>query len=76
MTQIIVPDLGDAIEKVEIALWHKNVGDRVGLDEDLVELVTDKASFNVAAPTGGVLKKIVFPAGQQAGIGDILGEIE
>ena len=65
MVQIKVPDLGDGIDKVEIALWHKNVGDQVGQDEDVVELVTDKASFNVMASVGGVIRNIYVKEGKR-----------
>ena len=74
--KIIVPDLGDGIEKVEVVLWHVNAGARVRKGDDLVELVTDKASFNVASPADGVLKKIAVPAGKEAPVGAALGEIE
>ena len=73
---IIVPDLGDGIDKVEIALWHKNAGDLVDQDEDVVELVTDKASFNVPASVGGIIKNIYVKEGQEAPIGAILADME
>ena len=73
---IKVPDLGDGIDKVEIALWHKNIGQRVDQDEDVVELVTDKASFNVSASAGGVIKHIYLKEGQEALIGAVLADIE
>ncbi len=76
MVQIIVPDLGDGIDKVEVVLWHVIEGERTKKDDDLVEVVTDKASFNIPAPCDGILKKIVVPAGREAGIGEVLGEID
>ncbi|MBF0122918.1 MAG: hypothetical protein HQL21_05880 [Candidatus Omnitrophica bacterium] len=76
MVQITVPDLGDGIDRVEVAFWHKNVGERVLQDEDVVELVTDKASFNVPAPAGGIIKNIYVKEGQEVPIGAILADIE
>ena len=76
MTPIIVPDLGDCITKVEVVMWCFVEGSRVEKGEDLVEVVTDKATFNVAAPVTGVLKKIYYFTGQEAEIGCLLGEIE
>ena len=75
MTAILVPDLGDGIIKVEVAAWLCLEGANVIKDDDLVELVTDKASFNIPAPASGVLKMICVPAGQEASIGSLLGEI-
>jgi 2-oxoisovalerate dehydrogenase E2 component (dihydrolipoyl transacylase) len=76
MVFVLVPDLGDGIEKVEVTLWHVKVGEFVQQDDDLVEVVTDKASFNIAAPADGMLRKITVPAGKEALIGEVLGEIE
>jgi 2-oxoisovalerate dehydrogenase E2 component (dihydrolipoyl transacylase) len=76
MVYILVPDLGDGIQKVEVALWHVKVGEFVQQDDDLVEVVTDKASFNIAAPADGMLRKITVAAGKEAMIGEVLGEIE
>jgi pyruvate/2-oxoglutarate dehydrogenase complex dihydrolipoamide acyltransferase (E2) component len=76
MVYVLVPDLGDGIEKVEVALWHVKVGEFVQQDDDLVEVVTDKASFNIAAPADGMLRKITVPAGREAIVGEVLGEIE
>ena len=73
--KIIVPDLGDGIEKVEVVLWHAKPGDPVCQGDDLVELVTDKASFNVPSPAQGVLTAVHIPAGQEVPVGALLGEI-
>lgn len=75
MTAIRVPDLGDGIIKVEVAAWHRPEGQAVMKDDDLVELVTDKASFNIPAPVSGILKAIHVREGQEADIGSSLGEI-
>ena len=75
MTAILVPDLGDGITKVDVVVWHVREGSPVKKDDDLVELVTDKASFNVSAPVSGILRTIHVMAGQNAMVGTSLGEI-
>ena len=55
---------------------HKNVGDRVTDEEDIVELVTDKAAFNVPAGVTGVVKEICIQEGQDMLIGETLAVIE
>ncbi|NTV29421.1 MAG: hypothetical protein HGA80_05010 [Candidatus Omnitrophica bacterium] len=55
--------------------WLCREGDRVRRDDDVVELVTDKAVFNVPAPADGVLRTIKVPAGQEAPVGAVLGYI-
>ena len=76
MVKITVPDLGEGIEKVQIVAWHAAEGGRVKMDEDIVELVTDKAVFNIPAPAEGVLREIRVQAGEDASIGTVLGVIE
>jgi pyruvate/2-oxoglutarate dehydrogenase complex dihydrolipoamide acyltransferase (E2) component len=76
MVQLTIPDLGEGIDQVQVVAWHAKEGDRVRRDDDIVELVTDKAVFNVPAPADGILKKIKVPAGEDAPIGAVLGLIE
>jgi 2-oxoglutarate dehydrogenase E2 component (dihydrolipoamide succinyltransferase) len=73
---IRVPDLGDGVTKTTVACWHHSVGDYINADEDVVELVTEKASFYVPAPQSGTLKEIVASAGQEVEIGGLLGKIQ
>lgn len=76
MTQIIVPELGEGITKATVACWHAKAGDAVRTGDDLVELATDKAVFNVSAEKDGVITQIVVSAGQEAAIGSTLAIIE
>lgn len=75
MTTICVPELGEDIKQATVVEWHVRVGDHVQEDDDIVELVTDKATFNVAAPASGVLKEIKVPAGNDVEIGAVIGVI-
>ena len=76
MPQVILPELGEGIEKAMVAFWHCKVGDPIKKDDELVELVTDKASFNVSADFEGTVKEILVPEGEEANIGQPLAVIE
>jgi len=76
MSEVILPELGEGIKSAIIALWHFNEGDQVKSDDDIVELVTDKASFNVSAGNQGIIKKILYDEGQEAKVGEPLAIIE
>ncbi len=52
-----VPKFSENMETVMVGPWSKNVGDRVDPDDVIVELVTDKASFELQAGEKGVLRK-------------------
>lgn len=76
MANIVVPSLGDSVIEATIIKWVKNEGDAVKIGETIVELETEKANFEVAAETSGVLKSIAKKADEDVEVGDILGEIE
>ena len=76
MVSVVLPELGEGIEKAVVACWHCKAGDQVSKDDDIVEMVTDKASFSVSAGTLGTIKEILIEEGQEARIGQILANIE
>jgi len=75
MKEARLPHLGEGIEKASISYWHKSVGDSVKEGEDLVELVTDKATFNMPSPASGVLKEILLHEGDEVKVGQVLAKI-
>jgi 2-oxoisovalerate dehydrogenase E2 component (dihydrolipoyl transacylase) len=76
MTNIILPELGEGISKATIACWHVKKGDSVQEGQEVCEVVTDKASFVIEAPSAGKLKTISVDEGQEGQVGGILGTIE
>lgn len=76
MGHVLLPELGEGIEKATVACWHAAVGSRVSQDDDIVEVVTDKATFNVPAGIAGIVREIRVPAGGDATIGEVLAVIE
>jgi len=73
--QIKVPTVGESISEVTIANWLKKDGDTVKLDEVIAELESDKATFELTAPSAGVLK-IIKPQGSTVPIGELICEVE
>ena len=63
-----VPDIGDDFKEAVVVEWLVTEGSVVSEGQDLVELVTDKASFVVPSPVNGVLERI------HKGVGEALGE--
>ncbi|MDP3788887.1 MAG: biotin/lipoyl-containing protein [Candidatus Omnitrophota bacterium] len=76
MKKIILPQLGEGIEDAVISLWHLREGDTVKAGDDIVEVVTDKATFNVPSDSSGVIKKIIYAEGDTVKVGDVLAELE
>ena len=76
MIDIVVPAVGESISEVQISQWLKQEGDWVAAGTDLVDLETEKASVQVAAPSDGFLKKILKPSDQFAAVGEVIAQFE
>ncbi|MFA5356135.1 MAG: lipoyl domain-containing protein [Candidatus Omnitrophota bacterium] len=76
MTNVILPELGEGIIKATISYWYFKEGDKVNEKDDLVELATDKATFNLPSPCAGVLSQIAFKEGDEVNVGEVLAAIE
>ncbi|HEX8585812.1 MAG TPA: 2-oxo acid dehydrogenase subunit E2 [Allosphingosinicella sp.] len=74
MIEVLVP-LEQEGTKAVVRAWLKQVGDRVELNDPLVELETDKVAVEVPAPAAGVLREILLETGADAEPGAILGRL-
>jgi pyruvate dehydrogenase E2 component (dihydrolipoamide acetyltransferase) len=62
-TTVEMPKLGNTVEDCLVSAWLKHEGDTVAPGEVIAEIETDKTSFEVTAPVGGVILATFFPAG-------------
>lgn len=76
MYKLKVPELGDDIKDAVVVSWNKQIGDYVSEDEDILELVTDKATFCISSEKSGILKEILVNTGYTVKIGQELAIIE
>lgn len=76
MIEVKLPELAEGVKEATVSYWHMEEGDKVEEAEDLVELTTDKATFNVPAPSTGVISEVFFEEGDTVEVGDILAIIE
>jgi pyruvate/2-oxoglutarate dehydrogenase complex dihydrolipoamide acyltransferase (E2) component len=76
MKEMKLPALGEGIEKACVSYWHKSEGDRIAEGEEIVEMVTEKATFNVPSSVSGVLKEIVAHEGDEVPVGGTLARVE
>lgn len=75
-TEIKVPILPESVADATVAVWHKQPGDSIQRDENLVDLETDKVVLEVPSPVDGVVTKIVRDSGETVTSGELLGVIE
>lgn len=73
---IKVPALGESITEALVARWLKSPGDKVAVDEPVVELETDKITVEVPSPTAGVLSQQLAQVGATVKVGDTIAQID
>ena len=74
--QFKLPDIGEGIAEAEIVAWHVKVGDTVAEDQQLADMMTDKATVEMESPVAGTVTKLAGEVGDQIAIGSVLVEIE
>ncbi len=73
--EIKVPAVGESITEVTLAQWLKQDGDYVEMDENIAELESDKATFELPAEKAGILR-IIAQEGDTLEIGAVVCAIE
>ena len=71
-----LPDIGEGIAEAEIVAWHVKLGDRIEEDQQIADMMTDKATVEMESPVAGKVIKLAGEVGDQIAIGSVLVEIE
>lgn len=71
-----LPDIGEGIAEAEIVKWHIKIGDVVAEDDQIADVMTDKATVEMEAPVSGKIVAIAGEEGDIIAIGSMLVEIE
>src|SRR6476469_3394334 len=71
-----LPDIGEGIAEAEIVAWHVKVGDQVGEDQQLADMMTDKATVDMESPVAGTVLEVAGEVGDMIPIGSVLVVIE
>jgi len=74
--EVKVPVLPESVEDAIIAGWHKQAGDTIRRDENLVDLETDKVVLEVPAPVDGTVKEVRAQEGETVNSDDVIAIIE
>jgi 2-oxoisovalerate dehydrogenase E2 component (dihydrolipoyl transacylase) len=67
-----LPDIGEGIAEAEIVAWHVKVGDEVREDQQLADMMTDKATVEMESPVAGRVVSLAGEVGDQIPIGSVL----
>src|SRR5919112_2710289 len=71
-----LPDIGEGIAEAEIVAWHVKVGDMIAEDQQIADMMTDKATVEMESPVAGKVVELAGEVGDQVPIGSVLAVIE
>jgi len=72
---VIMPKLGESITEGTIIEWKKDIGDKIGQDETILEISTDKVDSEVPSPAPGILLEVLFKENDVVPVGEIIARI-
>ena len=71
-----VPEIGENVESGVVVAVHVSVGDRVAVDDTVIELETDKALVEIPSPYEGRVTEVLAETGTQLNVGDVIARLE
>ena len=71
-----LPDIGEGVVEGEITAWHVAVGDTVVEDQEMVDIMTDKATVGIGSTVDGKVSKLYGAIGDMIAVGAPLIEFE
>jgi len=73
---IVMPKMGESIMEGTILKWHKKPGDKVQVDETILEISTDKVDTEVPSPDSGVVSELLFNEGDVVEVGKVIAKLD
>ena len=67
--EVVVPQMGESVLEGTILEWKVKVGDKIELNQPLVELMTDKVNIEIPSDVNGILKEILVKEGEVVPVG-------
>ncbi len=70
--EVVMPKMGESITEGTVIAWYKDIGDRVQVDETLLEIGTDKVDTEVPSPAAGILAEKLVEEGETVEVGTVI----
>ena len=74
--EVKVPQLPESVAEATLVSWHKQPGEAVKRDENLIDVETDKVVLELPAPDAGVLVEVLVPNGATVKSLDVIAVID
>jgi pyruvate dehydrogenase E2 component (dihydrolipoyllysine-residue acetyltransferase) len=68
-TTVTMPALGESVTEGTVTRWLKAEGERIEVDEPLLEVSTDKVDTEIPSPVAGIISKILVPEDETVTVG-------
>lgn len=75
VSKVVMPKLSLTMKEGTVGKWYKREGEKVEKGEPIVEIISEKATYDLEAPTSGVLRKILVEEGRDAPVDAVLAFI-
>lgn len=76
LIEVKVPQLSESVAEATLLQWHKQPGDAVARDENLIDIETDKVVLELPAPEAGVIARLLKPDGATVVAGEVIAVID
>ena len=74
--ELKLPKMGESVAEATITTWLKSVGDKIEVDDTVVEIATDKVDSEVPSDVEGVLTEILFNDNEVVAVGQTIAIID
>ncbi|HEY1032712.1 MAG TPA: dihydrolipoamide acetyltransferase family protein [Flavipsychrobacter sp.] len=76
IVDLVMPKMGESIMEATVLKWHKNAGDKVKMDETVLEIATDKVDSEVPSTAEGTITEILFKENDVVPVGTVIARID
>lgn len=74
--EIVMPQMGESITTGTITKWHKAVGDKIAVDEVLLEISTDKVESEIPSPYEGTIVELLYKEGDTVDVQKLIAIVD
>jgi 2-oxoglutarate dehydrogenase E2 component (dihydrolipoamide succinyltransferase) len=74
--ELLLPKMGESVAEATVIKWVKSPGERIEMDDTVLEIATDKVDSEVPSPVAGKLIKQLFSEDDVVQVGDVIAIIE
>jgi len=76
VVDLVMPKMGESIMEATVLKWHKKPGDKVRMDETVLEIATDKVDSEVPSTAEGTITEILFKENDVVPVGTVIARID